>query len=159
MADQIFNISKGRFVEFYNRVESNDPANAALIVVVCKLSEVDATLIDYADLGALLAAPGNTEADFTNYARKVLTDVELAALPAPDNANDKYNIDIPNQTWTAAGGATNNTTTKLIICYDADTTGGTDSNIIPISHYDFVATTDGNDLTAKPHVDGICSAT
>lgn len=157
MADQVFNIAKGRVVELYNRVKSNDPANSALIVVVLKVAEADATLIDYDTLSALLGG-SNTESDFTNYARKVLTDTELAAL-AVDDTNDKFNIDIPDQTWTAAGGATNNTTVKLLLCYDDDTTGGTDANIIPLCHYDFAATTDGNDLTAVPHADGVFSAT
>ena len=149
MANQTFNIAKGRVVEYYNRVESNDPANSALIVVACKVSEADATLIDYDDLNALLGAAGNTEADFTNYARKVLTDTELDALPAPDDTNDRYEVGLPDQTWTSAGGATNNTLTKIIICYDSDTTGGTDANIIPLTHHDFTPTTDGSDLTMQ----------
>ncbi len=30
MADFVYNIAKGRMVEFYNRVKSNDPANPAV---------------------------------------------------------------------------------------------------------------------------------
>ena len=33
MANIVFNIAKGRVVELYNRVENNDPANSALILV------------------------------------------------------------------------------------------------------------------------------
>jgi len=154
MADQPFNIAKGRVVEFYNRVESNDPTNAAFILVLLKVAEADATLIDYDDLSALLGAAGNTEADFTNYARKVLTDTELAALPAPDDTNNRYDIDMPDQVFTAAGGATNNSLVKAIMCYDSDSTGGTDANIIPCAHYDFVATTDGSDLTLQVNAAG-----
>ncbi len=149
MADGVFNISKGRGVEFYNRVESNDPANAAFIIVLLKANETEADLVDHDDLSALLGAAGNTEADFTNYARKTLTDAELAALPAPDDSNDRYDVDLPDQTWTSAGGATNNTLVKLLVCYDSDTTGGTDANIIPLTHHDFSVTTDGSDLTAQ----------
>ena len=158
MADQPFNIAKGRVVEWYNRIESNDPTNAAFILVLLKASEADAVLIDYDDLGALLGAVGNTEADFTNYARKVLTDVELAALPAPDDTNNQYDIDLPDQTWTAAGGAVNNTLVKALICYDSDTTLGTDANIIPCAHYDFTPTTDGSDLTLKFNAAGFYRA-
>ena len=149
MADQPFNIAKGRVVEWYNRVESNDPTNAAFILVVLKVAEADATLIDYDDLSTLLGAAGNTEADFTNYARKVLTDADLDAFPAPDDTNNRYDIDLPDQVFTAAGGGTDNNLVKILICYDSDTTGGTDSNIIPCAHYDFVATTDGSNLTAE----------
>lgn len=147
MADGVFNIAKGRANELYRRVDSNDPTNSAIIVVLLKVAEADATLIDYDDLSTLLAAAGNTEADFTNYARKVLTDTEVAAITVDDSANTQY-FTLTDQTWTSAGGATNNTLVKLLVCYDNDTTGGTDSNIIPISHHDFSATTNGNDLTA-----------
>lgn len=158
MADQPFNIAKGRVVEFYNRVESNDPANSAFIVVLLKLSEADATLIDYDDLAAVLGAAGTTEADFTNYARKVLTDADLDALPAPDDTNNRFDIDLPDQTFTSAGGATNNSLVKALVCFDSDTTGGTDSNIIPCAHYDFVATTDGSNLTMEINAAGFYRA-
>lgn len=157
MSDQPFNIAKGRAVEFYNRVESNDPANSAFILVLLKVAEPDATLIDYDDLGSLLAG-SNTEADFTNYARKTLTDTELASFPSPSDADNQYLIDMPDQTWASAGGATNNTLTKLLVCYDSDTTGGTDSNIVPVAHFDFSVTTDGTDLNAVINAAGFYRA-
>ena len=158
MANQPFNIAKGRVVEFYNRVKSNDPANSAFIVVILKVSEADATLIDYDNLGAVLGAAGNTEADFTNYARKVITDAELAALPAPDDTNNRFDIDMPDQVFTSAGGAANNSLVKALVCYDSDTTGGTDTDIIPCAHYDFVATTDGSNLTLEVNAAGFYRA-
>lgn len=159
MADGVFNIAKGRAVELYNRVKSNDPANSAFVIVLLKAAEADGVLEDYDDLGALLGAAGNTEADFTNYTpRKVLSDAELAALPAPDDTNNRYDIDLPDQTWTAAGGALNNTLVKLLVCYDSDTTLGTDANILPVAHYDFAVTTDGSDLTAQFNAAGFFRA-
>lgn len=158
MADQVFNIAKGRIVEYYNRVKGNDPANAAFIVVLLKVAEADATLIDYDDLNALLGAAGNTEADFTNYARKTLTDSDLATLPAPDDTNNRYDVDLPDQTYSSAGGASNNTLVKALVCYDSDTTGGTDANIIPLCHYDFSVTTDGNDLNLNWNAAGFFRA-
>ncbi len=158
MSDGVFNIAKGRTVELYNRIESNDPAASAFVVVLLKAAEADAVLEDYDDLGALLGAAGNTEAVFTNYARKTLTDVELAALPAPDDTNNRYDIDLPDQTWTAAGNGANDTLVKMLVCYDADTGAGTDANIIPIAHYDFATTTDGSDLKAKINAAGFFRA-
>ena len=148
MADLVFNIAKGRVVEWYNRVKSNDPANSAFIVVLLKVAESDATLIDYDDLAAIIAG-ANTEAVFTNYVRKTVTDAELAALPAPDDGNDRFDIDMPDVVWTSAGNGANDTLVKLLVCYDSDTAGGTDANILPVAHYDFAVTTDGNDLTAQ----------
>lgn len=146
MANGVFNAALGRVNEYVARVAGNDPANAALVVVLLKAAEADATLQDYDDLAAILAG-SNTEADFTNYARKVLTDADVSA-PAPDDTNNWQAADIPDQTWTAAGGTLDNTLVKLLTCYDPDTTGGTDADIIPLTHHDFPLETDGTDLTA-----------
>lgn len=156
MADGVFNIAKGRVNEYVNRVDSNDPTNSALIVVLLKVAEADGTLEDYDDLAALLAG-ANTEADFTNYARKTLTDTDVAN-PTPDDTNNRQDADIPDQTWTSAGGATNNTLVKLIVCYDNDTGAGTDSNLIPLTHHDFAVTTNGNDLVAQVNAAGFYRA-
>lgn len=147
MSDFVFNIAKGRVVEYYNRVENNDPANSALIVLVLATSglESDATLIDVDSVSALVAGATN-EVTNSGYARKVLTDAQLSALPAPDDGNDRYDIDIPDQTWT--GVAAGDGWSKLVIAYDSDTTGGTDANIIPLTAHDFVVTPDGSDITA-----------
>lgn len=149
MANGVFNIARGRIVEFYNNVESNSPANSAFVIVLLKATglEADDTLNNYDDLAAILAA-ANDECDFTNYARKTLESAELAALPAPDDTNNRRDLDLPDFTWTSAGGATNNSIGKLIVCYDADTTAGTDSAIIPMTYHDFVYTTTGVDLPA-----------
>lgn len=142
MANIVFNIAKGRVVEFYNRVKSNDPANSALILVPIETAglEADATLIDTATLTALVAGTTNEQ---TTMGRKTLTDVELAALPSPDNVNDRYDISLPTVTWTAAAG---NAISKIAVCYDNDTTTGTDANIIPLTMFDFVQSPSGADI-------------
>jgi hypothetical protein len=148
VADQVFNVAKGRGVELYNRVKSNDPANSALIVVLGFGSVTDAALRDHDTLQEVIDDANFTEATFTNYVRKVLTDSDLAALPSPDDVNDRYEIIIPDQTWASAGNGLNNTLTRLIICYDSDTTGGIDANILPVSFYDFPHTTNSTNLEA-----------
>ena len=142
MANIVFNIAKGRVVEFYNRVENNDPANSALILVPIETSglESDATLIDADTLAAVLAGTTNEQ---TTMGRKTLTDADLAALPAPDDTNDRYEVSLPTVTWTAASG---NAISKIAVCYDADTTSGTDANIIPLTMFDFVQTPSGADI-------------
>jgi len=142
MPNIVFNIAKGRVVELYNRVENNDPANSALVLVPIETSglESDATLIDADTLAALLAGTTNEQ---TTMGRKVLTDADLAALPAPDDTNDRYSLNLPTTTWTAATG---NAISKIAVCYDADTTSGTDANIIPLTMFDFVVTPSGTDI-------------
>ena len=156
MADGVFNVSKGKGNEYVARVAGNDPANSALVLIILKTAEADATLEDYDTLSALLAG-SNTEADFTNYARKTLTDADLTA-PSPDDTNNRQDADFPDQTWASAGGASNNTTAKLIVCYDPDTTSGTDADLIPITHHDFVGTTNGTDVTAEVNAAGFYRA-
>jgi len=153
----VFNIAKGRVVEFYNRVESSDPTNAALVVMVLATSglESDATLLDADTFSAVVAGTTN-EVTNTGYARKVLTDADLAALPAPDDTNNRYDIDIPDQTWTTVGAGDG--WSKLVIGYDNDSTGGTDANIIPVTLHDFVVTPNGGNITAQINAAGFFRA-
>ena len=142
MPNIVFNIAKGRIVEFYNRVENNDPANSALILVPIETTglETDVVLIDVDTLTALVAGTTNEQ---TVMGRKTLTDVELVALPAPDDTNDRYEVSLPSVTWV---GATGNPISKIAVCYDNDTTAGTDANIIPLTMFDFVMTPSGADI-------------
>lgn len=142
MANIVFNVSKGRVKEYYARVKGNDPANSAIILVPIETSglETDAVLIDKDDLAAVLSGTTNEQ---TTMGRKTLTDADLAAVSAPDDTNDRNECDLPTVTWT---GATGNAISKILVCYDPDTTGGTDSAIIPLTLFDFAITPDGSDV-------------
>lgn len=158
MADFVFNIAKGRVAELYNRVDSNDPANSALVIVLLATSglEADSTLIDKDTLADLVSGATN-EATNTGYARKVLTDSDLAAFAA-DDTNNRVDLDIADQTWTAVANDGTGAISKLVICYDSDTTGGADSAIIPLCCFDFAVTPDGSDLTAQINAAGFFRA-
>ena len=138
MADIVFNIAKGK-VAYYAGLPA---ASDAIIVVPIETSGIvsDATMIDYDDLGTLLAGASNEQ---STMGRKTLTDADLAAFPAPDDSNDRMDVSLPTVTWTAASG---NAISKLLVCYDSDTTGGTDSNIIPLTMFDFSQTPSGADI-------------
>jgi hypothetical protein len=145
MANFMFNIGKGRLVQLYKEVEDNSPnANAAFILVPLSQSGTEAQGQDLDDLAAVEADANFAERTTGGWVRKVLESVELAALPTPDDTNNRYEISLPQVTWTTP--AAGNNTTGLLLCYDADTTAGTDSAIIPLAHFDFVVTTDGNDV-------------
>ena len=142
MADGVFNIAKGRLATYGALPAAND----ALIAVLLKASglEADATLADHDTLATLLAA-ANDEADATNYVRKTLASVTVTV----DDTNNRVDQDFADPFWTALGGAANNSIAKLIVCYDPDTTGGTDSDLVPLTYHDFVLTTDGTDVTGS----------
>ena len=92
MGNGVCNIAKGRVVEYYNRVKSNDPAASQLNVSLWINVETDNNIMDADNITAVIAT-ALTEATFTNYARKQLADGDLAALPAPDDTNDRYEVD------------------------------------------------------------------
>lgn len=150
------NIALGRIAEFYNRVQTNDPANSALIIVAINTTATDAVLKDMDTLSALLGDANTAEATNTGYARKVLTDADLTAL-APDDTNDRMDLDFADQTWTAVA-ATGGAWTDLVLCYDNDTTLGTDANIIPLAMFDFAVTPDGSNITAQLNAAGFYRA-
>lgn len=136
MANQSMDVALGREVEFYSRVDSNDPANSALILVALAAAnlEADSVLRTYATLSALLAA-ANNEVTNGGYARITLTDGSLSAYTV-DTTNHLITLPLSNQTFTSI--VAGDSWRKLLVCYDSDTTGGTDANIIPICHVDLL---------------------
>jgi hypothetical protein len=128
-------VSLGREVELYNRVNNSDPTNAVLTaVVLASPAEATSALRGYATLATLLAA--NPEVTNTNYARIELDDADLAAA-AVDSATHTYTLELPVLTWDAGGGPdAGDAWDYVVICYDSDSTGGADSAIIPISYHE-----------------------
>jgi hypothetical protein len=158
MGNGVFNVAKGKFASYADLPLAND----AMIAVLLKGTIVaDSAMQDYATLAAALA--GNTEADFTTYVRKTLN----SNAATVDQANNWMDVTAANLTWTAAGnsgstagsGAGNNVVGKLLICYDSDTTGGTDANIVPCTFHDCVFSTDGTDQVVTIPSPGYARAT
>lgn len=132
MASITANIAKGRAVEFYENVNSNAFANSALIIgVLVTGGDSLQTLQDYDTIAAMLAGP-STEAAITGYARKTLTDADLAAW-TPDDTQNRILLTLPLQTWSPNTGETWDI---AFVAYDQDTTGGTDANLIPITYHE-----------------------
>jgi len=141
MAEFVFNVAKGRVAEYFNRVDSNDPTNSAIILVPLAVGDTEANLQDLDTLSAVLAATPNEAG--ASWGRKTLTDSDLSALTV-DDTNNRMPTSIPSVTWTAP--TTGEDTVALLVCYDGDTTGGTDANIIPLTYHDFAVTADDNDV-------------
>lgn len=145
MADVIFNNQRGSLIEHHRNGED-------LIVVLLQVAQADATIRDHDDLAALLAA-ANTEATFTNYAREVILNANWSVTI--DDSGEEATADFADITWTAAGGATNNTLVALLVCID----GASDAARLPVTKHDFATTTDGNDLTAVVDAAGFYAST
>ena len=144
------NIAKGRVASLAALPLTND----ALIAVPIRTTAVptDEQFRDAATLAAILAI--GTEN--TTMTRKTLAGVTVTV----DNAANETRVTATNPTWTAAqmasgGGAVS----KLVICYDDDTTTGTDSSLIPIVALDMVVTPDGNAFEYQFAANGFYAAT
>lgn len=136
MSQFTFNVSLGREVEFFNRVLYSDPPYSAFTLVVLANSglEADSALRQYDTLAAILAA-SNNEVTNVNYARIELDYYDLSAYTVDDDLSQIL-LELPTQTYIdiAAGDLWR----KLVICYDEDTTGGTDADLIPVTAQDIL---------------------
>lgn len=132
MAAVIPNISKGRVNEFVRRVEAGDPANARLVCVLLQDTglEAIATLNDYDDLGAILAA-ANTEVTVASYGRVYLSSADITDPTVDDGADEQTfdTGDLNNFGTLEAGESVG----AVVWCYIPDgVTPGADSTAVPI---------------------------
>jgi hypothetical protein len=136
MADFVFNVAKGRVAELCALGAAND----AIIAVPIETTGIvtDAVMKDYANLSLLLAGASNEQATM---GRLTLTGVIVTV----DNVNDRVDVNADDPVWAAASGSA---ISKVVICWDGDTTGGADTAIIPLVAVDLVATPNGGSITA-----------
>lgn len=130
-----FNVALGRVAHYASLPATND----ALIAVPLEATGLvgDSTMRDYDTLDAILAGASNEQ---TTMGRKTLGSVTVTV----DDTNDRVAIDCADITWTAATG---NPVGALLICYDPDTTTGTDTDLIPLTKHDLSMTPDGSNYT------------
>ncbi len=137
MADFVFNIAKGAFVEKFR------DGGTAGIVLLLIAADTDAAMKDTDTITALLATGAN-EATDGSYARKT----GLTGTITVDDTNDRVDVDLPDQTWTALAGAA---TTDLVVAYEE---AAADTTRIPLTLHDFVVTPDSSDVTAVFNASG-----
>lgn len=130
MASIVANIAKGRFVEFYNNVDTNTPANSAFVVLALATGGDDlATLQDYDTISAMLAGPSN-EVTNAGYSRQTITDTGTFAWAPNDTTNTTVlGLNAVTFTTISAGDVWD----FIVVAYDPDTTSGTDTTLIPVT--------------------------
>jgi hypothetical protein len=141
MADFVFNIAKGAFVEKFRDGAANG------LVLLLTAADTDAVMRDTDDVAALLATGAN-EATDGSYARKT----GLTGTITVDDTNDRVDVDLPDQTWTALAGAA---ITDLVVAYQES---AADSGRVPLTLHDFAVTPDGSDVTAVFNASGFARA-
>lgn len=129
MAALIPNIAKGKFARYAMLPETND----AILWVVFSGSETDDNVRDADTLAALIALALD-EATFTGYSRQTATGVTVTV----DDTNNRTDVDAADPVWSPT---TAEAVTRIAAVYDPDTTGGTDSDIVPLFVDDFALTT------------------
>ena len=137
MADLVFNVAKGKAGYYAGLPGTND----AIIAVPIETSGIvaDSVMKDYDDLAAILAGASNEQGDM---GRKTLTSVTGTV----NDTDDRFDADADDITWTAAIG---NPISAVVICYDPDTTSGTDSSIVPLVKLDAAYTPDGSNIVVQ----------
>lgn len=143
MADFVFNIAKGAAAEKFRDGAANG------IVLLVTVMEADAAAKDHDDLAAFLGAAGTTEKADGGYSRKVA----LTGTITVDDTNDRVDVDIPDQTFSAL---TATAITDLIVAYEE---AAADATRIPLTAHDFAVTPDGSDVTAQFNAAGFYRAT
>ncbi|GAA0705252.1 hypothetical protein GCM10010193_70400 [Kitasatospora atroaurantiaca] len=135
MADLCFNVALGRLAYYASLPAAND----ALIAIPYAASGLpsDATLRDCATVAAIASA-GATEQ--TTLGRKTLSSVTVTV----NNTNDRVELDAADLSWTATAGAA---IAAVVICYDPDSTGGVDADLVPLTKHDVTMTPDGTNLS------------
>lgn len=148
MANFAFNRSKGRVTEFAERVNANDPTNSVFLVALIASTgvEADATLTDKDDFAALVVGTTDFSTN-TGSGRKTLDQTGGITITY-DDTNDRVDVDIPDQTWTALANDGTGGVSDIVFGYDSDSTAGTDANVLPMTFHDFAVTPDGSDVTA-----------
>lgn len=121
--------------------------NDAIVLVILQAGHQDDDILrDYDYLSQLLANASNHECTAPNYVRKQITS---GATINFDNTNNRVDVGLPTQTWTTLGAMTGSNSQQqiagVLVCYQADTTTGTDATLQVLTkhYYPFVA--DGSD--------------
>jgi hypothetical protein len=143
MADFTFNILKGTILSTIN-LASDDIRVMLLGTVLVEGTVQDADTISGITIDEITTA--------TNYVRKALASEAVTT----DDTNNRGAFDAADVTWTALGGAANDTIEAALIYKHV--TNDTDS--IPLIHLDLASTpTNGGDITLAFASAGILLAT
>lgn len=158
MANYVFGqAAVGRVGEYVNRVLNNDPANSVLLAIPLSQSGTAEQAEALVTMAAVEADANFAEQTNASWGRKTIADTGGGLTWAYDAANNQNWSDLTDLVW--AGPTTGNNTTGLLICYDPDSTTGTDSTVIPLVHLDMAVTADGNQVTFQFNANGWYRAT
>ena len=139
----VFNIAKGKVGTYVSNVDAGSPANSRIVVIPFDATgATQDTILDADTVAAVEALANVAEVTTGGWARKSLAAADVTATV--NDTDNRFDADASDQTWTAVTADI----THLLFAYDADSTAGTDTDLIPLSWHDFAITGDGSDVTA-----------
>lgn len=153
MADFVMNYAKGRLAELAYAILGTggtaQQANGVFVIVLLASSgvESDATLKDKATLASLVSG-ATDEATNTGYSRLIVDETGDGLSVTIDTTNDRVDVDMNDPSWAAVTNDGTGAISDLVVCYDPDSTGGTDAAIVPLVQLDFSVTPNGGSITA-----------
>lgn len=148
----VFNIAKGKWRYYCELPGSTDSLDIALFK---NTIQADDLLNNFDNMASLKAQ--NAEADFVGYVRKSITVTGVTGVNiTQNNTTNAVDVDIPDQTWGAASPT--NALGGLIVFY-SPASNSTDADRIPLFYFPYVGTTNGSDLIAQVHANGLAGDT
>jgi hypothetical protein len=152
----VFNIAKGRVGELVSNVLAG--GNDAIVWVPTNGSDESAANGQDADTLAAVEALG-TFAEITTggWARITQDETGDGLSSAVDDTDNEWVVDSNDLAFGAI--AASNNSVGVIACYDPDTTGGSDSDLIPLVHLVMNVTSDGSSVTFQHNAEGWYNAT
>jgi hypothetical protein len=131
--------AKGRFVEKCMLPLGTD----SILVVLLQNTGLpaDTTLVNAQNLQGIFTA-GALEATFTNYTRMSLTSQSINISYTTNTTPTQVTVSFAEQTWNAAGGAVNNTISKVVLAYQP-TPSSQDLDCLVLATLDYTGTTTG----------------
>ena len=148
----VFNIVKGKW-RYYCELPGTD--DSIVFVIIKAPTQADDLMNNFDNLASLLAQ--NPEADFVGYVRKEVNVTGVSGVNIiQNNTTNAVDVDAPDQTWGAAQPA--NALGGMIVAYKPTATS-TDPDYIPLFYFPYVGTTNGSDLIATVHANGLAGDT
>lgn len=116
----------------------------AIVVVLLQNTGLpaDNLLVNYQNLGTMLAPGAALEATFSNYSRMTLSSSQVNVSYTTNTTPTKVTVSFATQTWNAAGGAVNNTISKVALVYQP-AAAAPDSQCLVLATLDYAGTTTG----------------
>lgn len=134
--------AKGRYIEKCTLPLGTD--NIMIVLLQNTGLPADTALVNYQTLGAMLSGTAQ-EATFSNYARTNLSSSSILITRNTSSSPTSVTVSFAQQVWSSAGGAVNNTISKVVLVYQP-TSSTPDTGCLPLATLDYSGTTTGGAL-------------